>query len=87
MDKEQITRAQDFAVKYIKENPVEINDTWAEFENQDLHFYFDEPDYPDDCGVYAYPLIYDEEGGIAGTDCDVGMKILNYDLTNSEEVL
>lgn len=61
----------------MAENPDEANDTWDEFEDMDLHMFFDEPDYPEEEGVFAYPLVKDNLGITQFTDTSEGIKILD----------
>ncbi len=83
MNNDQLTRARAFAKQYLEDHPTERNDTWSDFEEFDLHMYFDEPEFPDDCGVYAYPTYTDDDDGFTHTDCDHGIKILTHDLQNA----
>lgn len=83
LKKEQLERARAFAKKYMLDHPEEANDTWSDFEDLDLHMYFDElPEEPDSCGVYAYKTYTDEEG-FTNTDIDSGVKILAHDLSDT----
>ena len=77
---EMITQAQEFARIELLNRGNEINDEWIDYNNLDLHFYFNEVgEHKTDNGVFAYPVKTDEDGWRV-TDTSRGTKIIDWNL-------